>query len=37
MFGCGNQACGGFGSWLWIIIIIFIVFFIFCENGRGFC
>lgn len=44
MYGCGYPVCcnnagynDGFGaSWLWIIIIVFILFFLFCGNGfRG--
>ena len=40
-YGCGCQNyCGnndGFGSWWSILIIIFIIFFLFCgfgNNGR---
>ena len=40
-FGYGNNCCGyggyGYGGnneWIWIVLIIFIVFFILCNN-RG--
>lgn len=35
-YGCGYPgACNGGGSWLWIIIIVFIAFFIFCNQGSN--
>lgn len=29
-YGYGNNGC----EWLWIIIVVFIVFFLFCNNKN---
>lgn len=36
-YGFGPSCCSNTGGeWLWIVIVIFIVFFIFCNNGNSF-
>ena len=44
MYGCGCPSYGypGYGyndggnNWLWIIIIVFVIFFLFCGSGKNF-
>ena len=39
--GCGNCGCGGVGygggNWVWWIIILAIIFLLFCAFGGGWC
>jgi len=37
MYGYGPEYGCGYGGtgWLWIVLVIFIIFFIFCNNGSN--